>query len=55
MAIELWGGSEKTEGSGTRSRKLLHDHTYEDCIMIPSLKSKSTPVLPNVSVVGIPT
>lgn len=54
LAKELWDGSEKTEGTGKRSRKLLCDHTYEDCIMIPSLKSKSTLVLPNISVIGIP-
>lgn len=52
--VELWDGSEKTEGAGTRSRELLCDHTYEDCIMVPSLKSKRTLALPSTSVIGIP-
>lgn len=54
LAIDLWDGSEKAEGTGKRSRKLLCNHTYEDRIMIPSLKNKSTLVLPNFPVNGIP-
>jgi len=53
VATELCDGREKTEGAGTRSRKLLCDHTYKDSIMIPLLKSKCTLILPNVSVIDI--
>lgn len=53
-ATEQWDGSEKTEGAEKRSRKLLCGYTCEEWIMMPSLKSKSTLVLSNISVIAIP-
>lgn len=54
VAIELWDGSEKTEGAGRGSGKLFLDHTCEDHVMIPSLKSHSSLAFPDISVIGIP-
>lgn len=53
VATEQWDGSEKVEGA-EKSRKPLCDYTCEDWIMMHSLKSNSTLVLSNISVIAVP-
>lgn len=52
VAVEIWDGREKPEGAGRGSGKLFCDHTCEDHVIIPSLKSNSTLGFPDISVIS---